>query len=791
MRVPISQLRRLVDIPDQVSVEQLKQRMNGRISEVEHLIRFPTREQFAGVRVARLGQVVEPTPDFGRWTAQVGDRQVHLVVGTRHGVVSGGLYACVLAGEAAPDGSVAEARPVDGLDSDGLLLSEASAGIGADAANPLSFSPDIDPSADPFDLLELDDVVLEFDLEPNRSDLYSLIGMARDVAAIYGTQLKPLASASTDWPELPRSALAIEIRSDNCKRYAALEVSGVQVGPSPQWLQNAVRKLGMRPISNIVDAANLAMLELGQPMHAFDRRQLKTGVIGLRMATPGERITTLDGAERELTDECLLVTDGDTPIALAGVMGDQDSEIRGDTTDVLIESAAFDMFTVRRCGRRLALRTEASLRFEKGLPQSGVLTGVARLAQLLLEVGGPQLRLGRFQDAWPSPPAAHSIAFQPSEARARLGMDVPDELIRQRFQALGFQVTEAETGWTVGVPDYRPDLLIQQDLNEEVGRIHGYEHVIATLPVAPLAPPRANPVFTRGFALRRTLTGLGFDEVYLGQWLGEEQVASYGIRPETLLELKNPLVEHYRYFRPSSLPDLVEAVRLNRKKLDEVRLFEVAKVYGRVDGALVERHHLSGAVASPGTDAGERFYAARDAALTALGALGLEARVQVGEAPLWALPHCFHPGRQALIAVEGVARGFVGELHPRTVSSLDLAEPFAAFFIDLEGLLDLEAGLRRFTPPPRFPSIEIHVNVLAASRQLASSLLDQVGAVGLDHLVRHGVRDVYSGKGVPHGHKRITLELEFNHPQRSLTQDEVLGQVRRLPEALQGVSVEL
>ena len=792
MRVPISQLRRLVDIPTTVSLDDLELKMNARISEVEHLVRFPTREQFAGVRLATLGQVVEESEDFARWTATVDGAQVHLVVGKKHGVSSGQRYACVLAGSTCPDGSPAEARAVDGLASDGLLLSEASAGIGADAANPLSVAPDAPADADPFDLFELDDAVLEFDLEPNRSDLYNLMGMARDVAAIYGCALKPLPALEVNWPALPAEELAIEIRSENCKRYAALEVSGVQVGPSPQWLQNAVRKLGMRPINNVVDAANLAMLELGQPMHTFDRRQLKTGVIGLRMATPGEQITTLDGVQRELTDECLLVVDGDEPIALAGVMGDQHSEIRGDTQDVLIESAAFDMFTVRRCSRRLALRTESSLRFEKGLPASGVIAGMARLAQLLLQVGGERALIGRFTDAWPAPQPAVTIDFDPAEARARLGMDVPDELIRQRFGALGLGIAEGPEGrWTVSVPDFRPDLRIQQDLNEEVGRIHGYEHVVAELPHAPLSPPRDNPVFSKGFALRRTLTGMGFDEVYLGQWIGQSQVATYGIRAESLLELKNPLVEHYRYFRPSTLPDLVDAVRLNRKKLGEVRLFEVAKVYGRIQGELEERHHLSGAVARAGKDSGQRFYEARDAALTALEALGLQAEVQVGEAPSWALGHCFHPGRQALLVVDGVARGFVGELHPRLVGQLDLLEPFAAFFLDLQGLLQLAPIERRFTPPPRFPSIEIHVNVLAGSRHLARTLVEQVGGVGLEHLVRHGVRDVYTGKGVPEGHKRVTLELEFNHPERSLTQDEVLAQVHRLPGALSEVTVEL
>jgi len=627
-------------------------------------------------------------------------------------------------------------------------------------------------------------VVLEFDLEPNRSDLFSLIGMARDVAAIYDVGLSEPKRVSEAWEDL--DDVGIDIRTPNCSRYLALGVHGLQVGPSPQWLQNAVRKLGMRPISNVVDAANLAMLELGQPLHTFDRRQLKSGVIGLRMARDGETITTLDGTERKLTDECMLVTDGDEPVALAGVMGDLHSEIAADTTDVLVESAAFDMFTVRRCSRRLALRTEASLRFEKGLPASGVPRGAARLAHLLLQVGGPEVRVGAAVDAWPSPKPPVTVAFSPDEARARLGMDVPDALIRSRFAKLGFEV---DADWSVQVPDFRPDVDIQQALNEEVGRIHGYEHVVAELPTAPLAAPRANPVFTKGFALRRAFTGLGFDEVYLGQWIGDAQVERYGFDRATLAELKNPLVEHYRYFRPSTLPDLVEAVRLNRKSLASVRLFEVAKVYGRIEGALVERHHLSGAVS--GRDADAAFYGARDAVLAALERIGAQVTLELGQAPSWCLPHCFHPGRRALLKQGDTTVGFVGELHPRLCAEVDLDAPFSTFHVDFEALLGQVPETPRFTPPPRFPSIEIHVNVLAPARHLASTLLDGVDRVGLDRLVRRGVRDVYTGKGVPEGHKRVTVELEFNHPERSLTQDEVLAEVRRLDGALEGVRVEL
>ena len=295
----------------------------------------------------------------------------------------------------------------------------------------------------------------------------------------------------------------------------------------------------MRPINNVVDAANLAMLELGQPMHTFDRASLGSRNISLRMAHTGEQLTTLDGEKRSLTDECLLVCDGETPIALAGIMGDAHSEITSTTTELLVESASFDMATVRRASRRLALRTESSLRFEKGLPTSQVVPAMARLAQLLLEVGGDKVQVGRAVDVFPNPPETKRIAFSADEARARMGMDVSDSTIRDRFSRLGIQLDDE---WIAELPEFRPDLSIQADLNEEVGRIQGYEHVVATPPSAPLSPPRENPIYTKGFALRQALNGFGFDEVYLGIWVGEKEIECYGMAQESLLALKTRLL---------------------------------------------------------------------------------------------------------------------------------------------------------------------------------------------------------------------------------------------------------
>lgn len=778
MRVPVSMLKQLVDFP--CPVGELAEIMNARISEVEGIHRFPTRDSFAGVQLVELVNPVDSTEEYTRWAAKTSTGDCFMVVGNKYGVQAGQRFAAVLAGDHTPDGIEVHARPVGGLDSDGLLMSEASAGIGADAANPLGVAPEVALDADLYDAFELDDEVLEFDLEPNRSDLFSLVGMARDVSAIFGNPVRLPETLAPNWEPLPQDVLRVDIRTGNCTRYAGLEVNGVAVGPSPQWLQNAVRKLGMRPINNIVDAANLAMLELGQPMHTFDRHALKSGIIGLRMANEGESLTTLDGVTRTLTPECMLVVDGDKPVALAGVMGDAASEISTDTRDVFIESASFDMFTVRRCSRRLALRTEASLRFEKGLSQSGALLGMARLAHLLTQLGGDEATVGRFVDAWPNPPGPRVIHFDPVEARARMGMEVPDALIRRRFAALGFVVDD---DWNVEVPDTRPDVTLQEDLNEEVGRIHGYHHVESVLPKAPLQAPRRNPVFSRGFLLREVLTGAGFDEVCLGAWIGQDEVEAYGIDPTTLAELKNPLSAQWRFFRPTSLPDLVAAAKLNGKSRTGFRFFEVGKLYGRIHGTLVERHHLSGAVD------GESFYAARDAVLGLLEALGLEGTVSTDK-PSWALAHAFHPGRYASVSAAGKTVAVLGQLHPRMQRDLGLDRPLTTFHVDFETLLALEPARVMFTAPPRFPSIAFHLNVLAASRHLAGDLLGTVTDADLSHLVRHGIRDVYTGDGVDEGFKRVTLELEFNNAERSLVQEEVLTQVARLRTALRDAGVQ-
>ena len=760
MRVPVSLLRRLVDLPD--DLDTLVRELNARVSEVEHVHRFPTRDAFGDVHIVELAEATASGGGHTRWRLHGGG---HIVVGDRFGVRAGERCAAVMAGGRLPDGTVVETREVVGLASDGVLASEAMLGIGRDSANPLRFAPDTAPDAPPWDALELDDVVLEFDLEPNRPDLFSLVGVARDVGAIWNhpvrlPEMRPLA----DLPPLASPMLALE--TPRARAYLAMALDDVTVGPSPQWLQNAVRKLGMRPINAVVDAANLAMMELGEPVHTFDRDALTGDTVQLRMARDGESVTTLDGVTRTLTAECMLVCDaaparGDsTPIAIAGVMGDARTEVRPSTRRVLLEVAAFDMAAVRRASRRLSLRTEASLRFEKGLPVASIEPAAARLAHLLETLCGARpVALSR---VGAPAPARTRIPLDLATLRGRLGMDVSDDTVVRLLEASGCLVHDR----VCEAPEHRPDLRIAEDLVEEVGRLHGYVHVVSEAPRMALAAPQPNPWMENARRARRLLTAHGFDEVYLPVWIGDEEVSAFGFDEAGLVRLINPLAENLRWFRPSPLPHLLEAAVQNRKDHGAFAFFEVGRTYARGgDGRLAERQVL-GALALGTHD----VLAMRDLALAFGRVHGADVTVARAEHP-----H-LHPGRTLRVG----AWATIGELHPRLLRRAGLREAPVVLLADLEALAGLTPHAVRFVPPPRFPGITVDVNVTVPARTEAAQVR---ATLTPGELLRDvSVVDVWPlDQGA-----RITLRLAFQATDRSLAQEEItplVAQARGLLES--------
>lgn len=824
MRVPLSQLLRcfedeapLAAIP----IEEIARVLNARVSEVEHIHRHPAREKFADVRIVEAvapgERVFSAAGDvYTRWEMVHLAGTVHIVIGDKFGVKVGDRVAAVLAGGTVPDGTVIQPRAVSGvaiedhpgsqpqaeqvdapeplslavgaadasnskrasLQSDGVLVSELQLGIGKDTARPLVFGPDTSLDADPWQALGGAEVIFEFDLEPNRPDLFSLSGVARDVAAIWGLTLRPASQAQL--AELPALDLPIRLETPRARHYAGLQMRGLKVGPSPQWLQNAMRGFGMRPINNVVDAANLVMLELGQPVHTFDHARVGPGAIVLRMATPGETITTLDDVTRTLTDECLLVCHaepgeaGSRPIAIAGIMGDGSTEVHAGTTDVVIESAAFDMAAVRRASRRLSLRTEASLRFEKGLPICGVMPALTRLGTLLGELCGA--RAVAFSSEGAPVPERTAIPFDRDVVRQRLGMEVSDADMDRLLQASGLDVGADY----VLSPEFRPDLRIPQDLLEEVGRLHGYENVRSEAPTLPLKAPAVSPVVRLARASRRVLTAAGLDEVYLPVWIGDEDVARFQLDPERLIRLINPLASNLTTFRTTALPALLDACIQNRKELPGFGIFEVGRVYRRIpgdpaSGAIDERQHLAG------ISIGRDLLEMRDVLIELGRTLGAGLTISRPSRPDFALSDVLHPGRSlALGTPDGQVWCTLGELHPRLVRAVGLRETPLVFWADLESLLGVRPAPVRFVPPPRHPSVVLDLNVTIGERDESGSVLSALP--DLPDLLHAEVADVYRLESGA----RVTLRFTWNGGERSLTAEEAQASLQKVREALAG-----
>jgi phenylalanyl-tRNA synthetase beta chain len=808
MRLPLNLVRRYVD--HDIAPARLAELLNNRVSEVEVHERAPSAASFADVRVGRITRRDPFGSEHVRLDLDLGpDRPgFQVVVGAAHDLREGMGVACVAAGARLPDGTLVAARDLAGGTSHGMLLSEAELGIGGDRAHVITFPPEVTPGTAVHDALALDEDVLEFDLEPHRPDLFSLAGFAREIAAQGGTRAHlPAGDDPSRWPALPPERLRVEIEDARLvRRYVGVRIRGLTNGPSPMWLQNALRKLGMRPLNRIVDVTNLVLAEQGQPLHAFDARRVTTNLIRLRGARPAETVTTLDGATREMPPGTVLVCDGDAPIAVAGIMGDAHSEVREDTHEIVLESATFDMFAVRRASRLLGLRTESSLRFEKGLSQASALRGAARAALLLREVCGTGVAVEGCVDARGVPDPEVSVRVSVARLSKRLGVPIRAADVHARLVPLGLDVhdhdhdggADADTdALTVRIPDFRPDLRIPEDIEEEVARVGGYEHIPSTLPVMSAPPPRWSDFYRWAPRVRARLTAHGLSEVYLMGWLGRDEIARYRLPAERLLELRNTLSSDWTHFRTTSLPHVLAAVRENLKDYDDAALFEIGKIYfaraaGEPDGGdgpVGESRRLCAAVTASPRDPDAAYRRVRGIAADLLAHLRIAgARAVWGDEvtglPWHLRPDHYHPRRFVALRADDAWLGLAGELHPELADAAEIRRRVGVIEIALDPLLARARADVTYVAPPRFPSVELHANVLCPERLFIGRVLDVVRGAGEAWLHRVDVLNVYRGENVAAGRKQVTLAFAFNAGDRSLRQEEALEALVRLAAAV-------
>jgi phenylalanyl-tRNA synthetase beta chain len=656
------------------------------------------------------------------------------------------------------------------------------------------------------------DAVIDFEVTGNRPDCMSVSGMAREVATAFGLQIRrPVVSsslrranaASESGPALHLASLKTVERGDVdvviespslCPRYAGA-VADVTLGPSPEWMQSRLRAAGVRPTSNIVDITNYVLLELGQPMHAFDHARIAGGQIRVRTARAGETLNTLDGKQRELSPEMLVIADAERAVAVAGVMGGADSEVTGQTTTIVFESAHFEALSVRRTSKALGLKTEASMRFERGTDPRLPVTAMERACALLemIDAGTPR---GTVVDRYPLRIEPIMLRLRRDRIEGLLGVSIPDGDVRKVLEALGFALRDAEAGWDVTVPTRRVDVTREVDLIEEVARHCGFDRIPATFPALTVAPPPPDPRIARTRQLRSLATGQGFSEAVTYGFTSAPAAEAFAAS-SAIVPIRNPLSEAFAVLRPSLLPGLVESAGRNiRRGQRDVQLFEVGNRFTQQDGESQTIAFIwTGAGRPPHWSERTRdvdFFDATSFVSALADTLEASALFQ----PLTSPPPFLVAGQAAEIVASARSRnggvessvraGLVGRLTPGIGELLGLPAEVSAYVgeVDVEPLSQFRRTTLKAAAPPRFPSIDRDISILVDDTTAAQAVRDTVHARAIPLLVSLREFDRYAGKGIPDGKVSLSLRLTFRAADRTLTDAEVQNAMDELLSAL-------
>jgi phenylalanyl-tRNA synthetase beta chain len=630
------------------------------------------------------------------------------------------------------------------------------------------------------------DAVLDFEVTANRPDCMSMIGMAREVAVAYNTAVRgadSTASVPGDRAGDP-PPLTIQIdEPDLCPRYVGA-IADVTIGSSPAWMQARLQAAGIRPISNIVDVTNYVLLELGHPMHAFDLTRLTEAQIRVRPARAGETIRTLDGQTRTLSAGMLVIADAERPVAVAGVMGGADSEVSGITKTIVLESAYFNPLSVRRTSKKLGLKTEASMRFERGADPAMAATAMARAIALIEEIGAGRGRAPVI-DEYPKRIGPRIMGLRRERIGGLLGGDVPDGDIERILGGLGFEHIVTSSGWDVAVPTRRVDVTREVDLIEEVARHYGFDRLPVTFPELTTAPQPPDPRIMRARHLRSVLAASGFSEAVTFGFVSEPAAAPFAGEGD-LVPIANPLSENFAVLRPSVLPGLIDAIAHNRRREQrDIRLFEIGNRFSKAAG---ETRAI--ACAWTGAATGEHWSGtARQVDFFDMKAVAERISEAVGTAvhTVPADDDWLAPGRRAAVMANATRVGAIGQLAPAVADrhGLVCADPVYVAELDLDALEAAAAGRSpRVDPLPRYPSVTRDISILVADTLAAADIRATVRDAAPAILARVVEFDRYQGKGVPEGQVSLSLRLTFRSSDRTLTDAEVQAAMDAVLHAL-------
>jgi phenylalanyl-tRNA synthetase beta chain len=794
MRVPLKWLADYVDIT--LPPEVLARRITLSVTEVEEIIRQGGWDE--RVRVGRVLRV-EPHPNADRLrlaTVTLGDREQTVVCGAPN-VAAGQMIAFGEEGAELVNGHTGERmtlKPtkIRGVESAGMVLSERELGLSEDHEGILVLPEDAPLGARLSDFLG--DVILDMSTWANRPDLLSILGIAREVAALTDQRVREPALAYPESGTPAAERVAVEIEApDLCGRYIGAVVEGVMIGPSPRWMQDRLLAAGQRPINTIVDITNYVMLEFGQPLHAFDYDHVRGRTIVVRRAREGEKLVTIDGEARDLSPDMLVIADAERAVAVAGVMGGSDSEVSDATTTVLLEAANFNGPSIRRTAQRLKMRTEASSRFEKGISPDLPALAARRAVQLMVELAGGRAAPG-IVDNYPGRRDPVRVAVPAERLRRVLGIDVPQGRVEQVLRALGFTVA-----WTppdryeVGVPYWRTDIRIADDIAEEVIRIVGYDDLPNTTIAGRVPQPIDQPLRDLRERAKDLLAAAGMQEVITYSAVTLEQLKKV-VPPEDLaiappLRIRNPLSATHEYLRTSLRGSLLEtlAPALRRPDRATVALFEAARTYQPVEGGLPEEEETVAAVVAGRRP--DRWGLPSDDALGFFDAKGyLESLLEGLRLPAIFEPSDqfgYVPGRCAAVKSGDAEIGVLGQLHPDVLQAFDIDADRAVFLFELRlnHALPFAAARPQVQEVSRYEAVRRDLALMVDADTPAAALQSAIAATPRVVVVRPF--DEYRGDPLPPGKKSLAFALSFQAPDRTLTDEEVDKAIDRLLRGLE------
>ena len=782
MKVSLRWLKDYVDID--IDTKDLANRLTMAGLEVDSI--GPFRPSFEGVVTAKILSV-KPHPQADKLSlceVTTGDRAVPIVCGAPN-VKAGQVVALATVGAVIPGGYAIKSSRIRGELSEGMLCSEDELGIGEDNTGILVLPENLPLGRDLVEVLNLGDTVFDIGVTPNRADCLSIIGIAREIAALTGKKLRYPQIKFPESAEDIRSATSVQILDpEMCPRYSARLVRKVRIKPSPRWMRLRLEAVGLRSINNVVDITNFVMMELGQPLHAFDFRFLEEGRIVVRRSKEGEPFVSLDGKTRTLNAETLMICDGVKPVAIAGIMGGENSEVKDDTQTVLLESAYFNPTTIRRGGKWLGMSTDAAFRFERGIDPEGVLRALNRAAQLMSELAGGAVSRGYIDEYPRKVETARNIPLRSERVAEVLGIKATTAEIRRILRGLEMSVEKGKGGYfEVTPPTFRVDLLREIDLIEEIARIRGYDAIPATLP--PIPAGTATTDARRSFMdrVRTVLTGYGYTEVinysFTTPASADIQGLAEGDDGRKFVRIANPLTEDQAVMRTGILYGLLDTVRRNiRAGCNDLKIFELGKVFiNRAEGELpMEEERIGGLITGARydhlwhfKDLEADFYDLKGCVENILEAL----RIRDAEfRPRTDVP-CLHPGRACGIYVKGRDAGTLGEINPDVLGRLDLPRRVTVFDLSFDVLLGAYSRKVAYREFSRFPAITRDVALLVRKDLDARRLLEILRENPEELLENADIFDVYIGEGLPGDTKSLGLRMTYRSAVRTLTDEEI------------------